>query len=352
MVTHQSSRVSLASEQRYRHLFENMPVCIFVVDLAVTPAVILEVNRRAELVYGYQAAELVGKPAVQLVPEESRENVQDILQHVQRGERVNTKTTNQRRDGTTFPVRIVATLDPTDNGHMIIAVEDISAEIQRRSETDAIEAERLRIAHEIHDGVAQSLAGLRFKSALWLHLSNTAPPEMQAALDELQAVLTRAIEDIRRAIFALRPLDLELLGFFPALTQLVADFGDNNQLLARLDISGPPDKLPSSYELPLFRIIQEGLTNIDQHARASSVQVHLAVDASGGVILSLKDNGRGFNPSLIGTNDRPGHFGLRHMRERILNRGGALDIHSTIGQGTELLITLPPITQEVDVATD
>ena len=150
---------------------------------------------------------------------------------------------------------------------MIITVEDITAEVQRRSEAEAIDAERHRIAHEIHDGVAQSLAGLRFKSALWRHLADAAPPGMRAALEELQAVLSAAIVDLRRAIFALRPVDLDALGFYPALAQLVRDFGDHNQLAARLEIAGLQEALPEVVELPLYRIIQEGLSNVGQHAR-------------------------------------------------------------------------------------
>ena len=345
MVTSQTDSASQAGEQRYRHLFEHMPICIFVADLTVTPATILEVNRRAELVYGYTAAELVGMPAAQLVPEDARPAVLTIVQRVQQGETVTAETTNQRRDGTRFPVRVIATPDPTDAGRMIVTVEDITAEKQRRSEAEAIDAERHRIAHEIHDGVAQSLAGLRFKSALWSHLADAAPPGMRAALDELQAVLNAAIVDLRRAIFALRPVDLDALGFFPALTQLVGDFGDQNQLVARLEVSGPQDALPAVYELPLFRIIQEGLNNIGQHARASSVLVRLTVDAAGGVAVSVRDNGRGFDPSQLGPADHAGHFGLRQMRERILDLGGTLDIRSALGQGTELVITLPPVAQ-------
>lgn len=348
MVTNQANSVSQAGEQRYRHLFENMPICIFIADLTVTPPIILEANRRAELVYGYTAAELVGHPVTHLVPEKAGPTVLTIVQRVRQGETVTAETTNQHRDGTTFPVRVIATLDPLNNGHMIVTVEDISAEKQRRTETEAIEAERLRIAHEIHDGVAQSLAGLRFKSALWSHLADAAPSGMRAALDEMQDVLTAAIADLRRAIFALRPVDLEALGFFPALTQLVGDFGDQNQLVARLEVSGPPDTLPAVYELPLFRIIQEGLNNIGQHARASSVLVCFAVDAAGGVAVSLRDNGRGFDPGQLTPVDHDGHFGLRQMRERILDLGGTLDIRSALGQGTELVITLPPLTQEVN----
>lgn len=343
---------SQTSGRRYRHLFEHAPICIFVIDLGVSPAAILEVNQRAELVYGYPSAELVGLPADHLVAEEAIPAAQTIVRQAQQGQTVTAESTHCRRDGTRFPVRVIAALDPTDDSHMIVTVEDITAERQRRSEADAIARERLRIAQEIHDGVAQNLAGLRFKSALWSHLAEDAPPHMRAALDELQDVLLAAIVDIRRAIFALRPVQLDALGFFPALTQLVADFGDQNQLAARLDVSGPQNTLPAAYELPLFRIIQEGLNNVSQHAHASSVLVRFELDPAGGVAVSVRDNGRGFDPSQLDPAHLPGHFGLRQMRERIVALGGTLDIHSVIGQGTELLITLPPVAEGLDHAAD
>lgn len=351
-MTSQSDNGSQAGEQRYRHLFEHMPICIFVANLTATPPIVLEANRRAELVYGYTAAELVGMSAAQLVPEDARLTVLTIVQQVQQGQSITTETTNQRRDGTCFPVRVVAAPDPTDANRMIVTVEDITAEKQRRSEAEAIDAERRRIAHEIHDGVAQSLAGLRFKSALWSHLADEAPPSMRAALDEVQAALIAAIVDLRRAIFALRPVDLDALGFFPALAQQVSDFGDQNHLIARLEVAGPQDTLPAVYELPLFRVIQEGLNNIGQHAAASSALVRLTVDAAGGVVVSVRDDGCGFDPSQLGPTDQPGHFGLRQMRERILSRGGTMDIHSALGRGTELVISLPPVAKEDNHAAD
>jgi two-component system sensor histidine kinase DegS len=287
-----------------------------------------------------------------LVPEDARLAVLAIVQQVQQGQMVTAETTNQRRDGTRFPVRIIAAPDPANASHMIVTVEDITAEKQRRSEAEAIDAERRRIAHEIHDGVAQSLAGVRFKSALWQQQAAEAPPGMAAALGELHDVLTAAIVDLRRAIFALRPVDLDALGFFPALAQLVGDFGDQNQLATLLEVAGQPDALPAAYELPLFRIIQEGLNNVGQHAAASSVWVHLTVDTSGGVAVSLRDNGCGFNPSQLGRTDHPGHFGLRQMRERVVYCGGTLNIRSAIGQGTELVIALPPVIKEVNHAAN
>jgi signal transduction histidine kinase len=298
------------------------------------------------LVFGYAAVELVGMPATQLAPDGARPAILAIVQRLQQGETVTAETTGRRRDGTCFPVRVIAAPDPIDGSHMILTVEDISAEKGRRSEAEAIDAERRRIAHEIHDGVAQSLAGVRFKSALWQQRSNTVPPDMVAALGELHDVLTAAIVDLRRAIFALRPVDLDALGFFPALAQLVGDFGDQNQLAARLEVAGQTEALPAAHELPLFRVIQESLNNIGQHAGASSVLVRLVVDAAGGAAILVRDNGRGFDPRQFGPTDQTGHFGLRQMRERILDLGGALDIHSAPGQGTELAIALPSVVKE------
>jgi PAS domain S-box-containing protein len=353
MATHPDHRTSESGEQRYRHLFEHAPFCIFVIDLTVSPPTIHEVNGRAERLYGYPAAELVGMPAAHLVPEDALPAIMTIVQQVQQGQTVTTETTSRRRDGTRFSVRVIATPDPTNDGHMVVTAEDITAEKERRSEAEAIETERRRIAHEIHDGVAQSLAALRFKSALWSRRADAAPPGMRAALDEMETVLTGAIADLRRAIYSLRPLDLERVGFVPALRQLVDDLGDQNPFAARLEVSGPQETLPAAYELPLYRVIQQGLNNVSQHARASSVLVRLAVDADGsGVSVSVHDNGRGFDPGQIGSADRAGHFGLRQMRERILDLGGTLDIHSAIGQGTELLISLPPVAKEAHHAAD
>ncbi len=351
MVAKEYNRSSVGGEQRYRHLFDNIPVCIFVADVKAIPATVVEANRRAELVYGYANAELVGMPASNLVPEDARPTVLTILQQAQQNRTVTAEVITQRRDGTLFPARIIVAPDPVQVGCMIITVEDITAEKQRRSEAEAIDAERRRIGHEIHDGVAQSLAGLRFKSALWSNLVDAAPPGMRAALAELEVALIAAIADLRRAIFALRPLNLDGQGFFPALTQLVSDFGDQNQLAARLEVVGARDTLPAAYELPLFRVIQESLNNIGHHARATSMLVHVAVDTAGGVAVSVHDNGRGFDPSWLGPADHADHFGLRQMRERVLDLHGTLDVHSAPGQGTRLAITLPSITQGANDGT-
>jgi len=303
-----------AGEQRYRHLFENLPICIFVADLTVNPAVILEVNRRAELLYGYLAANLVGNPAIQLVPEKSRAGFQKVLQRVQQGETVTTESTHQRRDGSDFPVRVIAALDPTNPARMIATVEDITAEKQRRSEADAIDAERLRIAHEIHDGGAKpGCATLQGGAVV---SSGRRGPRCHARC--ARRIASRAGCGRGRPA----PRDLRLAPGGPRRTRPFSGTDTGGGLWRPKPIGraagGVRDAgIPApSYELPLFRIIQQGLHNIARHALASSVLVRVTVDPAGGVALSLVDNGRGFDLSLVGTS---GHFGLRHMRERILH---------------------------------
>lgn len=350
MVINQATSASQASEQRYRHLFEQVPICLFVSNLRANPATILEANRRAEVVYGYAAADLVGMPISHLAPNEARPAIERIVERVKQGQRVKVETTGQRRDGTRFSIRVIATRDPADDSLMIVTIEDITAETQRRTEAEAIDAERRRIAHEIHDGVVQSLAGLRFKSALWSHLAEAASPDIRAALHEFQTVLIAAIVDMRRSIFGLRPLALDTAGFFPALQQIVTDFGDQNQVMTELEVSGSQNTLAPAYELPVLRVIREALNNVGQHAQASLVLVRLMMDETGGATVSVRDNGCGFDPRQLGLVDHKQHFGLRQMRERITDLDGTLEIRSTLGQGTELLITLPPLVEDVSHA--
>ena len=321
-----------------------------IADVIATPAIILEANRRAELVYGYTAAEFAGMPAAYLIPEEARAAVLAIVQRVRQGQSVTAETTNQRRDCTCFPVRIVAAPDPTDARHMIVTVEDITAERSAGARRRPSTPSAIALPTRSTTAWRKPWPGCASSRRCGSHLADAAPPRMRAALDELAGRARCPSLTSAAPSFALRPVDLEALGFYPTLTQLVSDFGDQNQLAARLEITGPQEALPEVAELPLYRIIQEGLSNVGQHARANSVVVKLTVDPAGGVVVSVRDDGGGFDPSQLGPVDQAGHFGLRQMRERIVDLGGTLDIRSAIGQGTELLITLPPVASEISHA--
>jgi PAS domain S-box-containing protein len=343
------------NEQRFRHLFENAPLCIFEVDLNSTPSVILAANRRAEAVYGWSAEELAVMSPEIFVPPEARPEIERWTERVRAGETVTFETTNRRRDGTIFPVRVIATpeieMGPHAD-HMVVAVEDMTAEKQRRSEAEAIDEERRRIAQEIHDGIAQGMAALRLRISVWHDLVETNPAQLHAELDELQAqlhaeldelqaVLDTGIAEMRSAIYALRPVALDEVGLFPALRQLVADFEDQYQAYAELHISGPEERLPLRLELPLFRVVQEALRNVGKHAQASLVWLALDLTQDEAIGLTIRDNGLGFDPASLEGAVRNGHLGLKQMRERVEEARGKLEVVSQPGQGTEVRVVLP-----------
>jgi PAS domain S-box-containing protein len=340
----QAEASARANEQRFRHLFENAPLCIFEVDVSSTPAVIIAANRRAEAVYGWSGPEFADLTLEQIVPPKARRAINRLIEHVSAGETVAIETSNRHRDGTIFPVRVIATpeteMGPHAN-HVVVAVEDITAQMQRRSEAEAIDEERRRIAQEIHDGVVQDLAALRLRASLWYDWVQASPAQAQAELAELQAILDREIAEIRRAIFALRPVALDEVGFFPALRQLAADFDNLYQFYVDLHIAGDEECLPSTLELPLFRIVQEALSNVSKHAQASLVWIGLNLTQDEAVRLAIRDNGLGFDPNGLEETMQGGHLGLKQMRERVEKAGGTLVIDSQPGQGTEVRVVLP-----------
>ena len=223
---------------------------------------------------------------------------------------------------------------------MIVAVEDITPQQQRRTAVAAIEEDRQRIAREIHDGVAQDLAFLRLKLALWQEWVEADPARMQAELTHTQAVLDKAIEEIRRSIYALRPLALDTQGLLPALRRYAADFSEQHDIFVTLAIDVADDQLPATLELLLFRVIQEALNNVAQHARASLAWVELRA-ADEAVTLLIRDNGQGFDARDRRAAGRTRGLGLMQMRERVAAAGGRLDVDSRPGQGTAIQAWLP-----------
>jgi signal transduction histidine kinase len=200
---------------------------------------------------------------------------------------------------------------------------------------EAQEAERRRIARELHDETGAAL------TAILLDLTAidgaATLPEARRATAALRENARSALEDVGRLAFSLRPAALDEFGLAPALKDL------SNRLEARggpkvqLDIDLPAGtRLPAKLETAIFRITQEALTNVVKHADANAVRVALA-RRERSVALTVEDDGRGF--SQAGGAD--GGFGLVGIRERVASLNGALDIESNVGAGTRLAIELP-----------
>jgi PAS domain S-box-containing protein len=330
------------SEQRLRFLFEHAPLGILELDLSAGAPQICAANRTAESAFGWPAAELPGLPLAVVFAEASHDQLPRLIETALTGKTAALEIDARRRDGATFRVRCLAAAHEDQDGRrIIVTVEDITAEQQRCSEAEAIDEERRRIAHEIHDGVAQDLAALRLKLALWRDWVVADPGRMRAELDLAQAMLDVAIEDMRRAIYALRPLALAEVGLLPALRRHVAEFNEQHKTCVDLHIDLAETRLPAELELPLFRVVQEGLNNVVRHARASHAWVRLEPEDDNKVVLKIRDNGQGFDVAALDRAGRRGHLGLLQMRERVEQEGGQLRLSSAPGQGTELCVTLP-----------
>jgi signal transduction histidine kinase len=205
----------------------------------------------------------------------------------------------------------------------------------------SIEAERRRMAHDLHDGVGQSLTML----VSGLRTLQTSPDkhDLPARLLALQQVAEVALKDIRQLALGLRPSLLDDLGLAPAIEQVAADVQENHRPLElSVDVDRVAGKrLPDTVETAVFRIFQEVLNNTVKHsaARRATVQVRLEGPK---VVLRMSDDGRGFDAGRL-AKLLPGseHLGLLGMRERATLLGGTLLVDSRPGKGTRVTFAIP-----------
>jgi len=206
----------------------------------------------------------------------------------------------------------------------------------------AQEAERIRVARDLHDEVGQVLTGV----LLQLNAIADTAPDHRGEIDEAKQAVRSALDEVRRISSELRPEMLEHLGLVSALTELSRSFqrASGVKVEHRFEPSLPP--LSEETELAVYRVAQESLTNIARHARARHVRIGLE-SGPGRVVLRVVDDGRGFS----GAPEENG--GLRGMRERSVLVGGALAIKQAAGGGVEVRLEVPatPASEHVGVAS-
>ncbi len=237
-------------------------------------------------------------------------------------------------------------------------------EVQRRDSlrgelikriTAAQEAERQRIARELHDEIGQTLTGL----ALGLRgLANVVHQDSEQAaqrLADLEKLATDSLGELRHLITDLRPPQLDDMGLVAALRFMVDRIKDADDLQVRLEVQGKPFPMPPEVETTLFRIAQEALTNILKHARASCACVTINYDD--GPTLTVRDDGIGFDlEAALSPSAARTAWGLVGMQERANLINAVLRLESAQGQGTTLTCRLnilqPEETQDVDSHSD
>lgn len=199
-------------------------------------------------------------------------------------------------------------------------------------------AERQRISQEIHDGVCQILSSANFRlRALVERLERTDPKGRESA-ERAATLVGGAIDEIRRISRNLRPAVLNDFGLLPALRGLLRDFRETTGARFRLQAKALP-RLPPETEFAVYRILQEAMSNAARHAKAKSVQVSLrAVGAT--LAARVSDDGKGMSPAGPNAPDRAGS-GLANMKNRASLLGGTLEVRSSPGRGTDVVLRLP-----------
>jgi len=202
----------------------------------------------------------------------------------------------------------------------------------------AQEDERRRVARELHDGAAQTLANLVLRVEICERLMDSDPVRAKEELGRLKELLRASLRDIRQVIADLRPLVVDEKGLAEALRRYVADFQERSGMIVELQCSGVLGRFAPHVELAAYRLVQECLNNANKHSGATRVQVLL--ERTGRELRAeVRDDGRGFDPQLV---ERLGsRFGLQGMRERLQLLGGWLHLDSAPGRGTKVRFGIP-----------
>lgn len=234
-----------------------------------------------------------------------------------------------------------------------IAIAIENARLTSRAREAAIAEERNRLARELHDNTVQELAGVsRQLDLLRCDISDglgmddcdeALPDPIERRLNRMQDSLEETIQNLRLLSRDLRPQLLQDFGLREAIEALVSDVSRSFKLEVAFRHQGEPYHLRADQELNFYRITQEALTNIVKHAYASQINLLLAF-LPDEIILSIEDNGRGFDvPDDLTKLARTGGMGMLNMRQRMREIGGCLRLESFPGQGTSLVLSVPTV---------
>jgi PAS domain S-box-containing protein len=350
------------SEARLRGILDSAMDAIITVD--ETQHIVL-FNAAAETVFGCPRDEAIGAPLACFSPERFRaghgEHIRRFGDSPTSSRRMGEQriVTGVRRSGEEFPIDAsISQISENGQKFYTVILRDVTLRVRadealRRSKEElhelATAANQLReqekraIARELHDELAQALTGLKMDVA-WIKDKLPAPPKPIAdKLNAMESLLDSTVAATRRISSDLRPMMLDDLGLVPATEWLVQNFTERTGIRCELAIASADLDLQDPHATTVFRILQESLTNIAKHERASSVEITLA-RSDGALAISVRDNGIGFTPD---SPRKPSSYGLVGLRERAYLLGGKVQINSAPGKGTVIDVHLP-ITQSHD----
>ncbi len=336
MEAERRQREQRASEEKYQGVFDQVAEPILLLD---ETGIVKEVNRAALELFGAEPAQLVGQQAPALVGPDLA-----VLSESPSARDVRAIRVPDRAEPAWIEPVLIPFVDPGGARRTQLMLRDVTSRHVRQQELEAYtrqtiaarEAERGRIARELHDGPVQSLVSLWRKLDT---LGSLAGPSQGPLVTEAQREAQSIADELRRFSRDLRPSILDDLGLTAALKAETNDFARRSGLSARLTASGTERRLPADHELMLLRITQEALRNVEQHAAATSAVVRLRYQP-GGVLLSISDDGRGLSEKQTTTGLlAEGKLGVIGMQERARSAGAAFKIHSRPGDGTTVEVS-------------
>jgi len=338
------------SERNYRTLFESANDAIWVQDLEGN---IPTVNRAAAKLFGFDPERLSALNVKDFLSEEGLDVARKVRRSLLCGEAFHQPYEQRavRRDGTEAVFRLTTNLLTSDGqpvGFQHIA-RDVTEEKRMQENmrfyiqeaVRAQEEERKRIARELHDDTAQVIGSLSRQLDNFIRKKGYLPADDIFFLKYMQVQLHRGLQEVHRFSHDLRPSILDDLGLLPTLRSLVKETKERAGIETDLKVFGIERRFTPEIELLVFRIVQEALSNIRRHAQASKTQLVIEF-AEGKTKVTISDNGRGFElPCRVDDLPRSGKLGLAGMQERARLLGGTLELQSTPGKGTTLILEMP-----------
>jgi two-component system sensor histidine kinase DegS len=203
------------------------------------------------------------------------------------------------------------------------------------------ENERLRLSLDLHDGPIQTIVASQLElKTCSLYVSRNKLDEAEAKMESTMKALGESVSDLRRIVRDLNPPSVSRQGLIAGIQEYVAGMEKSNGIECKFEITDPEGVLDTSMEKGIYYVVREALTNVRKHSRASKVLVSVNT-GSGRLIISISDNGCGFNTSVDDTELPEGHIGIRSMKERARIMNGTVIIESEPDKGTVVTLSVP-----------
>ena len=347
----------LATEQRFRNAFAHAVTGMLLVDL---DGGFVEANQAYCEITGYTQTELQSLTFLDITHPEDKDRCARPFQRLLKGEVPSYVVEKRyvRKDGGVVWARISSTLlrDSGDKPtHAVVIVEDITERKRAVEQLGALsrrllhvqDEERRRLARELHDSTAQSIAAMCMNLGVVSESADLLDGPARKALNECLEVGEQCIRELRTFSYLLHPPVLDDMGLSSALKWYIEGFAHRSRIEVALDVASDLGRLPRELELTLFRVVQESLTNIHRHSGSRTAMIRV-VRHPNEVFLQVRDYGCGMPGASRNGNGglNQAGVGIAGMRERVSEIGGQLKIHSR--QGCTDVEVVAPIRSQPD----